>query len=179
RPVLVGDSNTACRGTPAPRALPKRGVMARVRVRIDDLQRGDLPALSVKTGEACANPVAVVLRPEQRAWSPGGRKIAVIVPLEPSRAGTRRRLTRVSWAFLVAGAAALAAAVTGAGSAVLLLAGVGFVAYAGLGLIGELRWIGSGAAEGGGGVGLTRVPRAFPPAGDGQYGRLADTSVRA
>ena len=25
--------------------------MARVRVRIDDLQRGDLPALSVKTGE--------------------------------------------------------------------------------------------------------------------------------
>jgi hypothetical protein len=145
--------------------------MARVRVRIDDLQRGDLPALSVKTGEACANPVAVVLRPEQRAWSPGGRKIAVIVPLEPSRAGTRRRLTRVSWAFLVAGAAALAAAVTGAGSAVLLLAVVAFVAYAALVLIGELRWIGSRPSEVDGEVELTRVHRAFARAVDEQYGR--------
>ena len=145
--------------------------MARVRVRIDDLQRGDLPALSVKTGEACANPVAVVLRPEQRAWSPGGRKIAVIVPLEPARARTRRRLTRVSWAFLVAGAAALAAAVTGAGSAVLLLAVVAFVAYAALVLIGELRWIGSRPSEVDGEVELTRVHRAFARAVDDQYGR--------
>jgi len=145
--------------------------MARVRVRIDDLQRGDLPALSVKTGEACANPVAVVLRPEQRAWSPGGRKIAVIVPLEPARARTRRRLTRVSWAFLVAGAAALAAAVTGAGSAVLLLAVVAFVAYAALVLIGELRWIGSRPSEVDGEVELTRVHRAFARAVDEQYGR--------
>ena len=145
--------------------------MARVRVRIDDLQRGDLPALSVKTGEACANPVAVVLRPEQRAWSPGGRKIAVIVPLEPARARTRRRLTRVSWAFLVAGAAALAAAVTGAGSAVLLLAVVAFVAYAALVLIGELRWIGSRPSGVDCEVELTRVHRAFARAVDEQYGR--------
>ena len=145
--------------------------MARVRVRIDDLQRGDLPALSVKTGEACANPVAIVLRPEQRAWSPGGRKIAVIVPLEPARARTRRRLTRVSWAFLVAGAAALAAAVTGAGSAVLLLAVVAFVAYVALVLIGELRWIGSRPSEVDGEVELTRVHRAFARAVDEQYGR--------
>src|SRR6476659_736989 len=100
--LLVGDTDTGCRGTTAKRAL-----MARVRVRIDDLERGDLPALSVKTGKACANPVAIVLRPEQRPWSPSGRKIAVVVPLEPARARTRRRLTRISWAFLVAGAAAL------------------------------------------------------------------------
>jgi hypothetical protein len=145
--------------------------MARVRARIDDLERGDLPALSVKTGEVCANPVAIVLRPEQRPWSPGGRKIAAIVPLEPARARTRRRLTRVAWAFLVAGAAALVAAATGAGSAVLLLAGVAFVAYVALVLIGELRWIGSRPSEVDGEVELTRVHRAFARAVDEQYGR--------
>jgi hypothetical protein len=145
--------------------------MTRVRVRIDDLERGDLPALSVKTGEACANPVAIVLRPEQRPWSPSGPKIAVIVPLEPARARTRRRLTRVSWVFLVAGAAALVAAVTGAGSAVLLLAGCALVAYVSLVLIGELRWIGSRPSGVDGEVELTRVHRAFARAVDEQYGR--------
>ena len=145
--------------------------MARVRVRIDDLERGDLPALSVKTGDPCANPVAVVLRPEQRQWSPTGRKIAGIVPLEPARPRTRRRLTRVSWALLVAGAAALVAAVTGAGPAALLVAGVALVAYVSLVLIGELRWIGSRPSEIDGEVELTRVHRAFARAVDEQYGR--------
>ena len=145
--------------------------MARVRVRIDDLERGDLPALSVKTGKACANPVAIVLRPEQRPWSPRGPKIAVVVPLEPARARTRRRLTRLSWAFRVAGAAALVAAFTGAGSAVVLLAGGALVAYFALVLIGELRWIGSRPSEIDGEVEVTRVHRAFARAVDEQYGR--------
>jgi hypothetical protein len=145
--------------------------MARVRVRVDDLERGDLPALSVKTGKACANPVAIVLRPEQRPWSPTGRKIAVIMPLEPARARARRRLTRVAWVLLVVGAAALVAAVTGAGSAVLLLAGGALVAYVALVLIGELRWIGSRPSEVDGEVEVTRVHRAFARAVDEQYGR--------
>ena len=81
--------------TPAAATSPAAGrMMASVRVRIDDLERGDLPALSVKTGAACANPVAIVLRPEQRPWSPRGPKIPAIVPLEAARARTRRSLTR-------------------------------------------------------------------------------------
>jgi hypothetical protein len=145
--------------------------VARVRVRIDDLERGDLPALSVKSGAACANPVAIGWRPEQRPWSPPGRKIAAIVPLEPGRARARRRLTRLTWVLLVVGAAALVAAFTGAGSAVLLLAGAAFVAYVSLVFVGELRWIGSRPGEVDGEVELTRVHRAFARAVDEQYGR--------
>jgi len=145
--------------------------MARVRVRIDDLQRGDLPALSIKTGEACTNPVAIVLRPEQRLWSPAGPKLAVVVPLEPARARAHRGMTRVGWGLLAVGAAALAAAVTGAGSAVLVLAGVSLAAYAGLVVIGELLWVGSKPADGDREVELTRVHRAFARAVDAQYGR--------
>ncbi len=106
--------------------------MARVRVRIDDLEQGDLPALSVKTGVACANPVALVLRPETRLLSPLGRKISAIVPLEARRVRARRSVTRLAWIALVVGLAALAAAVSGAGSAVLLLAAFAGVAYVAL-----------------------------------------------
>jgi hypothetical protein len=145
--------------------------MARVRARIDDLERGDLPALSVKTGKACAHPVAVVLRPEQKPWSPFGPKFAVVVPLEPARARARRLLTRITWVLLVMAAAALVAAATGAGSAVFLLAGGALVAYVVLVLIGELRWIGSRPSENDGELELTRVHRAFARAVEEQYGR--------
>jgi len=145
--------------------------MARVRVRIDDLERGDLPALSVKSGAPCANPVAIVLRPEQRPWSPAGPKISVIVPLEPARARTRRRLTRAAWVVLVAAAAAFVAALTGAGSAVLLLAGGALVAYVALMIVGEMRWIGAKPSGHAGEIILTRVHPAFARAVDEQYGR--------
>jgi hypothetical protein len=145
--------------------------MARVRVRIDDLERGDLPALSVKTGAPCANPVAIVLRPEQTPWSPLGPKISAILPLEATRAAARRLFTRITWVLLVLAAAAFVAALTGAGSAVLLLAAAALVAYAALVLAGEVRWIGSKASPVEGEVVLTRVDRAFARAVDEQYHR--------
>lgn len=145
--------------------------MGRVRVRVDDLERGDLPALSVKTGASCANPVAIVLRPEQTPWSPLGPKISAIVPLEASRARARRRFTRVTWVLLVAAAAAFVAALTGAGSAVLLLAVVALIAYAALVFAGEMRWIGAKPSPVEGEVVLTRVHHAFARAVDEQYGR--------
>ena len=145
--------------------------MTNVRVRIDDLERGDLPALSVKTGAACAHPVAIVLRPEQRPWSPLGPKIDSILPLEPGRVRARRISTRVGWVLLVATAAALAAAVTGVGSAVLLLALLAFAAYVALMILGDLRWVGSKPSEQPGEIVLTRVHRAFAAAVDEQYGR--------
>ena len=145
--------------------------MASVRVRIDDLERGDLPALSVKTGAACANPVAVVLRPEQRPWSPRGPKIPAILPLEASRARARRALTRISWALLVVCAAALVAAITGAGAVGVLAAVLAFLAYVTLFAVGDLRWVGSHPAEHDDEVVLTRVHKAFARAVDEQYGR--------
>jgi hypothetical protein len=145
--------------------------VARVRVRIDDLERGDLPALSVKTGRSCANPVAVVLRPEQRPWSPLGPKVAAIVPLETTRARARRVLTRISWVVLVIAAAALAAAVTGVGSAVHLLAVVAIVAYVALTIVGDARWVGAKPSAHEGEVVLTRVHPTFARAVDEQYGR--------
>ena len=145
--------------------------MARVRVLVDDLERGDLPALSAKTGVACANPVVVVLRPEQTPLSPLGRKITAVVPLEPARARNRRRLTRVSWFLLVAAAAAFVAALTGAGSAVLLVVLVLLVAYGALVGTGELRWIGARPSTTKDEIVLTRVHSAFARAVDEQYGR--------
>jgi hypothetical protein len=115
--------------------------------------------------------VAIVLRPEQRPWSPLGPKISAILPLEASRAAARRLFTRVTWVLLVSAAAAFVAALTGAGSAVLLLAAAALVAYAALVLAGEVRWIGSKASPVEGEVVLTRVDRAFARAVDEQYHR--------
>jgi hypothetical protein len=145
--------------------------MARVRVRVLDLERGDLPALSVKTGAPCANPVAVVLRPEQRPWWPRGPKISAVVPLEAARARSRRSLTRFSWALLVLCAAALVAAITGAGPVGLVAAALAFLAYVALFVVGDWRWVGSRPSEHDGEVVLTRVNAAFAHAVDEQYGR--------
>ncbi len=145
--------------------------MAQVRVRIDDLERGDLPALSVKTGQPCANPVAIVLRPEQTPLSPLGPKIEAVVPLEAGRVRARRLLTRTSWVVLVAAAAALFAGLTGAGSAVFLLAVLLLVAYAAIMFAGDRRWIGSRPSDVSGEVVVTRVHAAFAAAVDEQYNR--------
>src|SRR3954454_12848782 len=135
--------------------------MTHVRVRIDDLERGDVPAPSVKSGAPCANPVAIVLRPEQRPWSLRGPQISAVLPLAPARARSRRLLTRVSWAILVACAAALVAAITGAGSVALGVAVLAFVGYIALIVVGDLRWIGSQPSDHEDEVVLTRVNRRF------------------
>ncbi len=83
----------------------------------------------------------------------------------------RRILTRVTWVLLVAGAAALLAAITGAGSAVVLLALLAFLAYVVLMIVGDLRWVGSKPSDHEGEIVLTRVHRAFAAAVDEQYNR--------
>jgi hypothetical protein len=77
----------------------------------------------------------------------------------------------VTWALLVAAAAAFVAALTGAGSAVLLVAAAALVAYGALVIAGESRWIGSKPSPVEGEVVLTRVDRSFARAVDDQYGR--------
>ena len=144
--------------------------MASVRVRIDDLERGDLPALSIKTGAACESR-------RDRCFvrnSGHGRRGVRRSPRSfrsKRHARTRRSLTRISWAILVSVAAALVAAITGAGAVALVAAAVVFVAYVALLFVGDLRWIGSRPADHDGEIVLTRVNRAFARAVDEQYGR--------
>jgi hypothetical protein len=145
--------------------------MTRVTVTIDDLERGDLPALSVKTGRPCANPVVVLLRPEQRPWSPSGPKFAAVLPLEPQRVRVRRRFTRVSWALLIVAAAGVVAGFTGAGGIGGIVALVGVLGYATTVAIGEWRWVGARPGARAGELVLTRVHREFARAVDAQYGR--------
>jgi hypothetical protein len=145
--------------------------VTRVSVKIDDLERGDLPALSVKTGRPCANPMVIVLRPEQRPWSPSGPKFASVLPIEPERVRARRWFTRVSWALLIVAAAGLVAAITGAGAVGSVAAIVGVLGYAATVAIGEIRWVGARPANRAGELVLTRVHPDFARAVDAQYGR--------
>jgi hypothetical protein len=145
--------------------------VTRVRLAIDDLERGDLPALSAKTGRACANPVVVVLRPEQRPWSPSGPKIAAILPLEPQRVRARRWFTRASWGLLVVAAAGVVAALTGAGGVGGVVAIAAALGYAATVAVGEWRWVGARPGARTGELVLTRVHREFAQAVDAQYGR--------
>jgi hypothetical protein len=137
--------------------------VTRVRVAIDDLERGDLPALSVKTGRPCANPVVLMLRPEQRPWSPSGPKIAAILPLEPQRVRARRWFTRACWGLLVVAA--------GAGAIGGIVALIGVLGYGTTVAIGEWRWVGARPGARDGELVLTRVHRDFALAVDAQYGR--------
>ena len=81
--------------------LQRVALMASVRVRIDDLERGDLPALSVKTGAVCANPVAIVLAARTATRGRRGARRSRRSCRSKRRARGRRSLTRVSWAILV------------------------------------------------------------------------------
>ena len=145
--------------------------MTRVQVTIDDLERGDVPALSVKTGRPCANPMVIMLRPEQRPWSPSGPKYAAVLPIEPERVRARRWFTRVSWALLVLAAAGLVAGLTGAGAVASVAVIVGVLGYAATVLIGEMRWVGARPGERAGDLVLTRVHPDFARAVEAQYGR--------
>lgn len=143
--------------------------MARAVVRSADLEAGDVPAVSVKTGRACANPVAIALRPTSTAWSPGGRKIVAVVPLEPRRVREHRLLNRGGW--IVLGGLVGSLFVIGALGPV--PAAAFFVAYVALVVTGDRRWIGARLGARDGEVVLTRVHRAFARAVDEQYGASA------
>ena len=69
--------------------------MSSVELSVDALERGDVPALSVKTGKPCANPVGVRLRV-------GLRRVYAVLPVEAGRAKLRRFLGWFSYALLFA-----------------------------------------------------------------------------
>jgi hypothetical protein len=148
--------------------------MARVEVLVDDLERGDLPAVCVKRGVPCANPVGITLRPGGHAWTPFAPRVHAILPMDARRARRIRVATRVSWVVLFVGLAGLVASVTGGGALAVLIAVVAFVVYAILVVAGD-RWsVGARPVPGANAsLVLTRVHPVFARAVDEQYGRVS------
>jgi hypothetical protein len=118
-----------------------------------------VPAISVKSGKPCDNPVAISLRPGSRPWAPGGRRVIAIVPLEPSRVFEHLFFARANWVILGALIVSLLSiSFVGAG-----LVEAFFVLYVAIVVVGDARWIGARRA-GNDAVELTRVHRAFAAA---------------
>jgi hypothetical protein len=137
--------------------------MASVVLRVDDLERGDVPAVSVKTGRPCANPVAIPLRPGGRPWAPGrGARVIAVLPVEPARVRERRWLQRANLVVLAAALGALAAAALGgAGVIALIVAATLAVVYGVVVLVGDARWVSAAEAPEPGTITVRRVHDAF------------------
>lgn len=125
--------------------------MAEVEVALDALAKGEVPAISVKTGKPCANPVGMTLRTSPLAvFKP---RYAVVLALEPGRVKLRRVLVLVSYFVLVTAMVFLF--LTPA------LGVAGLVAYAGVLALGEWLWVGMREGTRQGSIVLTRVHPEF------------------
>jgi hypothetical protein len=158
--------------------------MARAAVRVDDLERGDLPAVCAKTGVACVGLVRDTLRVVP-AWVAAliyagavpflilrlylARKVEAKLPIAPARVERIRGLVKAAWVAMALGAAGLAAAVFGAGAVGVLALIVGALAYLGIMLVGDLLWVGAIATKRTDVVILTRVHPDFARAVQEQY----------
>ena len=145
-------------------------------MRVDDLERGDLPAVCAKTGVPCDGLVKDNLRVVP-AWVAAlvyagvvpflvlrlyfSRRVEARLPISPARVQRIRSLVRASWIAVVLAAAGLASALFGSGAvgAVALLVGV--VAYLGIMAAGDLLWVGAIASRRPDVVILSRVHPEF------------------
>jgi hypothetical protein len=105
--------------------------MARAAVLVDDLERGDLPAICAKTGVPCDSLVRDTIRVVP-PWVAAliyaavvpflvvrlyvSRRVEAKLPIAPGRVQRIRTLVRAAWIAMVIGAAGLASAVFGAGA---------------------------------------------------------------
>ena len=140
---------------------------------VDDLERGDLPAVSVKSGAHCANPVGITLRPGGHAWTPFAPRVHAILPMEARRARRVRASARASWVVLFVALAGLVASVTGGGAVALVIGVAGLVLYAALVVVGDRASVEARPIPGtDSAIILTRVHPGFARAVDEQYGRV-------
>ncbi len=123
--------------------------MSTVEIAVDALERGDVPALSVKTGRPCANPVGVRLRV-------GLRRVYAVLPVEAGRARLRRVLGWTAYVLLVAAIVFLFFA----WPVSVVLAALYLVDVA----IGDLLWIGAREGPDTDTIRLVRVHPAFAAA---------------
>jgi len=164
--------------------------MAVVAARVDDLERGDLPAICAKTGEPCVGLVkdtlwvvprwvsalaafAVVPYYLGRMWV--GRRIEVTLPIAPSRLQWIRWFVRAAWIALVFAAAGLAAALFGAGMIGVAALLIGVFGYVAIIYIGDHIWVGARPSHRHEVVILTRVHPDFARAVGDMYDQRAAT----
>ena len=150
--------------------------MAVAAARVDDLERGDLPAICAKTGEPCVGLVkdtlwvvprwvsalaVFLIVPYYVGRTLSSRRIEVTLPIAPSRLLWIRRFVRAAWVALVVAAAGLAAAVFGAGvvGVAALIAGV--AVYVLIVFAGDHIWVGARPTHSPDVVILTRVHPHF------------------
>jgi hypothetical protein len=158
--------------------------VAEAAARVDDLERGDLPAVCAKTGVPCDGLVKDTLRvvprwvsalaillivPYYLARPYTSRKIEVKLPIAPDRLDRIRRMVRFAWVALAAAAAGFMASLFGAGAVggVALLAGL--AAYVVIIYSGDRMWVGARPAGDDDVVILTRVHPTFSAALAEQY----------
>lgn len=162
--------------------------MAVVAARVDDLERGDLPAICAKTGEPCVGLVkdtlwavprwvsasaafAIVPYYLGRRWV--GRRLEVTLPIARSRLQWIRRFVRAAWIALVVAAAGLAATLFGAGMIGVAALTVGVVAYVSIVYGGDHIWVGARPSHKPDVVLLTRVHPDFARAVTDMYDERA------
>ena len=153
-------------------------------MRVDDLERGDLPAVCAKTGKPCDGLVRDTLRVVP-AWVAAlvyagvvpflilrlyfSRRVDAKLPIAPARVRRIRGLVRAAWIAMVVGAAGLASAIFGAGAIGILALLAGLVAYLVTVFAGNLLWLGAIASRRPDVVILTRVHPDFARALARQY----------
>ena len=144
--------------------------------RVDDLERGDLPAVCAKTGEPCETLVKDTVRVVPRWVSPlvflfvfpyfigrayTSRSIEAKLPIAAGRRERIRKLVRVSWFALVLAVAGLSAALFGAGAVGGIALVVGLMAYLLIVYAGDQMWVGARPSRRSDVVILTRVHPEF------------------
>jgi len=150
--------------------------MAVAAARVDDLERGDLPAVCAKTGEPCPGLVKDTLRVVPR-WVSASAVLAIVpyyvarfyvsrrveakLPIADGRLARIRRFVRAAWVALVIAAAGLAAALFGAGAVGLVALALGVFAYVLIVYLGDQMWVGARPSRRPDVVILTRVHPAF------------------
>jgi hypothetical protein len=152
--------------------------------RVDDLERGNLPAVCAKTGVACDGLVKDTLRVVPR-WVSAlaillivpyfvarpytSRKLEAKLPIAPARIERTRRMVRAAWVALVVAAAGFMASLFGAGAAAGVALVVGLVAYVVIVYVGDQMWVGARPTRADDVVELTRIHPAFATALAAQY----------
>jgi len=162
--------------------------MAMAAARVDDLERGDLPAICAKTGEPCVGLVkdtlwvvprwvsalaAFAIAPYYLGRMVASRRIEVTLPIAPSRLQWIRNFVRAAWVALVVAAAGLASAVFGEGVIGVLALIAGVAAYLLIVFAGDYIWVGARPTHSRDVVILTRVHPDFARAVDDMYDERA------
>jgi len=162
--------------------------MAEAAARVEDLERGHLPAVCAKTGEPCDVPVKDTLRVVPRwvsalavlavvpyfvARAYTSRRIEAVLPIAPTRLERIRTLVRGAWIALALAAAGFSAALFGGGVVGVIALVAGLFGYLLVVYTGDRMWVGARPSRRTDVVILTRIHPVFARALEEMYAQFA------